>query len=90
MQKYRDISLKGGFLPHATLRFTARWINCSILLSYFKITARKAIMCDRYLKVPNRSRINETIRGGGTIKGTHWYGLGTPAPKSYHSLLFFN
>ena len=27
---------------------------------------------------------------GGTIKEPHWYGLGTPAPKSYHSVLFFN
>ena len=27
---------------------------------------------------------------GGTIKEPQWYGLGTPAPKSYHSVLFFN
>ena len=25
---------------------------------------------------------------GGTIKEPQWYGLGTPAPKSYHSVLF--
>ena len=28
MQKYRDISLKGGFLPHATLQFITT-ISCS-------------------------------------------------------------
>ena len=27
---------------------------------------------------------------GGTIKGPQWYGLGTRAPKSYHTVLFFN
>ena len=27
---------------------------------------------------------------GGTIKEPQWYGLGTLAPKSYHSVLFFN
>ena len=26
---------------------------------------------------------------GGTIKGQQWYGLGTRAPISYHSVLFF-
>ena len=27
------------------VRFRARWINCPVLLSYLKITARKVIMC---------------------------------------------
>ena len=43
-------------------------------------------VCHRCLNVPNRSR----IKIGGTIKEPQWYGLGTPAPKSYHSVLFFN
>ena len=43
-------------------------------------------ICAQQLYVPNRRRIIEEMRG--TIKGPQWCGLGTRAPKSYHSVLF--
>ena len=46
-------------------------------------------VCYRCLNVPNRSLIKEK-KIGGTIMGPQWYRLGTPAPISYHSVLFFN
>ena len=70
------------------VRFRARRINCPILLSYLKITARKVITCVIGVYVcPTEAVLKTKI--GGTIKEPQWYGLGTPAPKSYHSVLFF-
>ena len=43
-------------------------------------------MCYRCLHVPNRSHIKDKF--WCTIKGAQWYGLGTRAPNSYHSVIF--
>ena len=43
MQKYRDISLKGGFLPHATLRRWLTWDKRSFWAVWTVVSARLAV-----------------------------------------------